>query len=210
MDIFHSDSTLQFAGFLSFPDISIPARALTFLTGKSGSGKSTYLRLLNATVLPSRGTILYRGKPIPEWPVLPYRREVLLAPQRDFLYDGTVRENFARFYGMREEAVPSDETIQEFLTLCCSDCSPDSLCTPLSGGEKQRVFLALFLSCQSPVLLLDEPTSALDEQTARRFFTRLKAYLAAHDMTVVCVCHSPELVREFQDHEVRLEDWHEQ
>ena len=210
MDIFRSDSTLQFADFLSFPDIAIPEHALTFLTGKSGSGKSTYLKLLNATALPSRGAISYRGKAISEWPVIPYRREVMLVPQRDFLYDGTVRENFERFYEMRDAPVPSDAKIQEALSICCSECSPDSSCTPLSGGEKQRVFLALFLSCQSPVLLLDEPTSALDEQTARRFFTRLKAYLAAHDMTVVCVCHSPELVREFQDHEVRLEDWHEQ
>lgn len=206
MDIFRSDSTLQFADFLSFPDIAIHEHALTFLTGKSGSGKSTYLKLLNATALPSRGTIYYREKAISECPVLSYRREVVLAPQRDFLFEGTVRENFRRFYEMRESPVPSDEQMREVLSLCCSDCTPDSDCTPLSGGEKQRVFLALFLSCRSPVLLLDEPTSALDDQTARLFFTQLKAYREAHGVTVVCVCHSPELVREFQDYEVRLED----
>ena len=207
MALFHSDPTLQFADFLSFPEIAIREHGFTFLTGKSGSGKSTYLRLLNATALPSRGQIVYRGKPVSEWPVLPYRQEVLLVPQRVFLYEGTIRENFARFYESRESPVPSDDRIREALSLCCSDSAPGASCGPLSGGERQRVFLAIYLSCRSPVLLLDEPTSALDDQTARRFFENLTAYRDATGVTIVCVCHSPALVEDFAEDDIVLEGW---
>ena len=206
MDLFQSDSTLQFAGFLSYPAISIHEHAMTFLTGKSGSGKSTSLRLLNATLRPSRGSIVYRGRPLDQWPPLAYRREVMLVPQRDFLYDATVRENFARFHEMRESPVPDDSRIRSALALGASDCTPDTPCSTLSGGERQRVFLALFLSCETPVLLLDEPTSALDDETSRRFLSGLDRYRKEKGVTVVCVCHRPELALEFGDERISLED----
>ena len=74
----------------------------------------------------------------------------------------------------------------------------------LSGGERQRVFLAIFLSAMPKVLLLDEPTAALDEQTSETLLHNLKQFCSQNNISVVCVCHNGELVRQFADQEIRL------
>ncbi len=204
MDIFSSDSELCFADFINYPEIKIPADSFTFITGKSGCGKSSYLKMLNATVIPSRGIIKYRGTPISEFSILDYRRKVTLVPQKVFLFDGTIRENFDKYYEMRETPAPSDEQIKEFLTICCADFPIDANCTSLSGGEQQRVFLSIFLSCKPDALLLDEPTAALDEKNAHSLFSSLKEFCSQNKITLVCVCHSRELADEFAEYEIRL------
>lgn len=77
-------------------------------------------------------------------------------------------------------------------------------CATLSGGERQRVFLAIFLSAMPKVLLLDEPTAALDEQTSETLLYNLKQFCSQNNISVVCVCHNGELVRQFADQEIRL------
>lgn len=62
-----------------------------------------------------------RSKPLEDYPVLDYRKEVMLVPQQVFLFDGTIRENFDLFYDMREEKQPLDEDVQRFLSICCAD-----------------------------------------------------------------------------------------
>lgn len=146
----------------------------------------------------------YRSKPLEDYPVLDYRKEVMLVPQQVFLFDGTIRENFDLFYDMREEKQPLDEDVQRFLSICCADFPLSANCATLSGGERQRVFLAIFLSAMPKVLLLDEPTAALDEQTSETLLHNLKQFCSQNNISVVCVCHNGELVRRFADQEIRL------
>lgn len=204
--LLRSDSDLQFQGFLDFPQMSFAAGDFSFLAGPSGSGKSTYLHLLNRTALPSRGEILFRDKPQQEYPVLDYRRKVLLAPQNVYLKDATIAENFQMFYRARGDAAPEDKVMREALELCLADFDPEDSTRTLSGGESQRVFLAIFLSSQPEVLLLDEPTAALDENTATTLLENLKGFTTTHDITVICVSHSENLIEKFSDHTVRLEE----
>ena len=205
MEILQSQRGLQFIPTITYPDIAITEGKFTFLTGESGCGKSTYLRLLNATVLPIAGNIQYRGAAIDiGMDIIEYRRKVVLTPQEVYLFDGTIETNFRNYYKMREESVPERAKMQEFLRVCCSLYPLDTLCDTLSGGERQRVFMAIFLSFNPEVLLLDEPTSALDEQTAKRMLTNLKSHCKTQDITVVAVCHSDELVRQFADIQIDL------
>ena len=162
MELFSSKEGLCFQQLITYPEIKINADCFSFITGKSGCGKSTYLRMLSATLSAPDGQIFYRSKPLEDYPVLDYRKEVMLVPQQVFLFDGTIRENFDLFYDMREEKQPLDEDVQRFLSICCADFPLSANCATLSGGERQRVFLAIFLSAMPKVLLLDEPTAALD------------------------------------------------
>ena len=184
---------------IAYPDISITEGAAAFLTGESGSGKSTLLRLFNGTLTPSSGRVLYNGRDIAGTDAVSLRREVLLAGQAVYLFDKTVRENFAEYYSYRDMAPPSDEKIREFLSLCLADFPLESLCASMSGGERQRVFTAICLSFMPKVLMLDEPTSALDTENAFRFMASLKAFCGKNGMTLVTVSHDKELVREFAD-----------
>ena len=197
MEYILTAKSLRFLDIIQYPDISFKEKTFTFITGESGCGKSTLLKLLNATLLPQQGQIFYRNHDISQENILEYRRKVLLVPQEVFLFEDSVKENFRIFYSMREQAIPSDETIKHFLHICHADFAIDNSCTTLSGGERQRVFLALFLSFLPDVLLLDEPTAALDENTSVILLTNIKSFCEENGITPICVCHNPELVQKF-------------
>lgn len=205
MYLIHSDSDLCFKNKIRYPEIKIEKEKFTFIVGKSGCGKSTYLKMLNRTVLPDRGSLYYCGKEISSYPVLDYRREMLLVPQEIFLLDSTVRENFDFYCNARSAPLLSDDEIEKFLRICCADFSPSDNCTKMSGGERQRVFLAIFLSLASKVLLLDEPTAALDGKTSEELLENLRSYCGKAHITVICVSHSERLVELFADNIIRLE-----
>ncbi len=209
MDFIHSENQMQFRDLITYPEISIAERSFTFIAGASGCGKSTYLKLLNRTVLPSQGTIMYQGKNIAGLPVLQYRKEVLLAPQAVFLLDGSIEDNFRFYYEAREETPPSPHQMKQYLETCCVNFTPSDDCTTLSGGERQRVFLAIFLSLASKVLLLDEPTAALDEATSIALLSSIRDYCRSQQITAICVCHNDSLIEKFSDATIRLEADHE-
>lgn len=195
---------LQYLDILNYPEISIPAHQTVFLTGESGCGKSTLLKLFNGTLDVSRGTIWYCGGDIAGMDTIVLRKQVLLASQEVFLFDGTIRENFKMYGEFREEACPGEEKMKEFLYVCCGEFDLDSRCEVMSGGERQRVFLAICLSFLPRVLMLDEPTAALDEATADVFFTRLKNFAAGNGITLIIICHNPRLVERFADKVITL------
>lgn len=182
---------------ISYPEITIHESPITFLTGPSGCGKSTLFRVLNGTLDPEEGAVLYQERDIRGLDPLTHRREVSLVSQEVFLFPGTIQENFRQFYQFRELPPPEREKIRRFLDLCCLPVAPDTECSNFSGGEKQRVYLAIFLSLNPKVLLLDEPTSALDTATSRMLFKNLAAYCQREGITLVLISHDPGLAEEF-------------
>ncbi|WP_459129661.1 ABC transporter ATP-binding protein [Guggenheimella bovis] len=204
MNLFDSTAGLYAIDHIVYPKITIEDVPMTFLTGPSGSGKSTYLRLLNRTLLPKAGTILYRGEEISKFPVLDYRKEVLLVPQEVFLLEDSIEENFRFYYSARGDALPSKEIMEHFLALSKLDQPLTADCKVLSGGEKQRVFLAIFLSLKPKVLLFDEPTAALDEKTSFELFTMLKESLMESKTSAVVVSHNESLKEHFADRSIQL------
>ena len=199
MYIINSIKGMQFLDLITYPEINIQENSFTFITGESGCGKSTYLKMLNATVVSNDGEIIFQNKKITEIPVLKYRSEVMLVPQEVYLFEGTIRDNFNLYYSFVEKPKLSETDMARFLSICCADLPTSASCGLLSGGEKQRVFLAIYLSCLPKVLLLDEPTAALDERTSNQFFSNLKSFCREQRITVVCVCHNNELVNRFAD-----------
>lgn len=204
MNAILSATGLKFLDLIAYPPIEINPAKATFLTGESGSGKSTLLKLLNATAAPSAGVILYEGSDVEGLDTVKLRREVVLAAQGVFLFDGTIRQNFDQFHDFRDEPPIGEEEIKRCLALCCAEFPPETRCETLSGGERQRVFLAIHLSFKPKVLMLDEPTSALDEATAFRLLTNVKAWCAENGTTLVAISHDQKLVEAFADEVIRL------
>ena len=190
---------LQFLDLIHYPDGSIPAGNITFITGESGTGKSTLLKLLNRSMSPSGGTIQYRNRSLEEYPVLSLRREVSLVAQSAYVFPGTIRENFREFHELRGQACPDDSTIRDFLEICRLDLSPDHRPDHLSGGERHRLYMALFLSFSPRVLLLDEPTAALDPANSRGVLEGIGQYARSSGMSLVVVSHELGLAGEYAD-----------
>lgn len=182
-----------------YDDFSIDKNEVVFVVGKSGSGKSTLLKLINNTLQLKSGRIFYKDENILNIKPVELRRNIIMTSQENFLFDMTIRENFHEFYKLRDLEELTDEEIAKFLKITNFDVDVNLDVEKLSGGEKQRVFLAIALSLNPEVLLLDEPTSALDNKTAFDMMKNIVDCCKHNDITLVVVSHARQLVDEFAD-----------
>jgi cell division transport system ATP-binding protein len=182
-------------------DVSLRVRKgeFVFLTGHSGSGKTTTLKLIHMSARPSAGDVLVCGHSsakTPESDVWKVRRKVGHVFQDFSLLPGrSALENVAfalEVTGARASAVLPKA--QRLLSQVGLAPKLGSLVHELSGGEQQRVAIARALVNDPFVLLADEPTGNLDDH-ATRGVMQLFGDINAKGMTVVIATHNLELVR---------------
>lgn len=162
------------------------------LLGRSGSGKTTTLKLINRLLVPSGGEICINGRPIREWDVIRLRRMMGYVIQEIGLFPHfTIERNIGLV--PKIEKWPGDrihQRVDELLKLVGLDPQIASRYPhELSGGQRQRVGVARALAADPPILLMDEPFGALDPLTRaelQREFLQLQARLGK---TIVFVTH---------------------
>ena len=204
MDIISVNQAV-FQSMIRYPDIKIAKGKTTFIHGPSGCGKSTLLKLINGTTSPDSGEIFYKGNNIENIDTIDLRREILLVAQSVFLFTGTIEENFKKYYEYRDRDLPTKETMEKFLKICSAEFSLETRCETMSGGERQRVYIAIFLSFMPDVLMLDEPTSALDNTSSDIMMSNIKNFSKDNEMTTIVVSHYLTLAEKYGDDIIVLE-----
>ncbi len=163
------------------------------ITGASGAGKSTVLRLCVGLETASSGDIRLEGTSLSRWNIFELRHRVSYLPQLPMTLDGTVRENLLlpwTFAANRSLTPPTGEAMREGLDkLNLNDTSLDTSALSLSVGQKQRVCFLRTLLVKPDVLLLDEPESALDPEN-REIIQRSAADFNRGGGTVLWVSHN--------------------
>jgi len=200
------------AGTFALRDVSIELAKgeFVFLTGSSGAGKTSLLRLIFGAERPSEGQIVVLGRNIArlgESAVPPLRRQIGVVFQ-DFklLPRRTVEENVA--LALQVTGTPPRETrARVFAILKQLGLQHRRYHHPLSlsGGEQQRVAIARALVNEPQILLADEPTGNLDPELTVEIMD-LIASAALRGTTVVVATHELEIVRRYGKRVVRLED----
>ncbi len=196
---------LCFRDMLCYPDIDIARGSVTFLAGASGSGKTTLLRLMNATISPSSGNVLFDGQNICEMDKIALRRRMILAGQMPYLFRGSVADNFLAYHEIHETTAPARAAMREYLDICGIGVEGDASCDVMSGGERQRVFLAIALSMLPEALLLDEPTSAMNHELSHRVLENIIRFASKKKITLLIVSHDLSLRERFAQCVVELE-----
>lgn len=163
------------------------------LLGRSGSGKTTTLKLINRLLLPTEGEVLVEGRSTTEWDPIRLRRRIGYVIQEVGLFPHfSVERNIGlvpTLEGWDKERIRA--RVFELLRLVGLDPEQFALRRPheLSGGQRQRVGVARALAADPPVLLMDEPFGALDPVTRAEMqgeFSRLQKQLSK---TIVFVTH---------------------
>lgn len=187
-------------GPLVLDDVSVtlPAESRVAVVGETGSGKTTFVKLLTRLMDPSVGSVLLADVPVDEVRFSSLRRRVVMVPQEGSLFDGTIAENVAM--GIRDTpAGQTPDTIVRavFVELGIADWLdelPQGMGTnvgerggALSAGERQLVALARAHVANPDVLVLDEATSAVDPATEVRLQRALNGLTRGR--TVVSVAH---------------------
>ena len=195
---------------LSDITVHIKKGEFCFLTGPSGAGKTTFLKLVFREELPSQGQILVGGRnvtAIPDGQIPELRRSIGVVFQ-DFklLKRKTILENVA--FVLRILAVPGKEQKRRaFAALKAVGLHHKMHAYPLqlSGGEQQRVAIARALVNEPTVLLADEPTGNLDERATRGVFQLLRD-INASGTAVVMATHDLDLVRQAPYRVIELQE----
>jgi cell division transport system ATP-binding protein len=180
-------------------DLTLTTSSFQFLTGASGAGKSSLLKLIYLAHAPSRGLVSLFGQDIASTPrsELPFlRRRVGVVFQEFRLLDHlSAFDNAAlplRVAGLRPAQYRDD--VRELLDWVGLRARADALPPTLSGGEKQRLAVARAVVTRPALLVADEPTAAVDPRAAARL---LKLFVELNRMgtTVLIASHDEELVR---------------
>lgn len=176
----------QYPGVLAVNDISfsIPTGICFGLLGPNGAGKTTTIEMLEGIQTPTGGTVLYRGEPLGRR----YREEVGIQFQhtalQEFLTVGETLELFKRLY---QHTLP----IPELIELCSLTDIINRDTRKISGGQRQRLLLALALINDPNLIFLDEPTTGLDPQARRNFWDLVKL-VKSRNKTIVLTTHYME------------------
>jgi putative ABC transport system ATP-binding protein len=171
-------------------DISVQLHAgeVLAVVGPSGSGKSSFLRLLNRLDEPTSGTVFFEDRDYRQIPPRELRRKVGMVTQRPFLFPGSVFQNVSFGPQQRGEAF-SEAQAEDLLTRVGMGGYGSRDVANLSGGEAQRVSLARALANSPTVLLLDEPTSALDDQAKAGVEGLIQDIIRETHLTCILVTH---------------------
>jgi ABC-2 type transport system ATP-binding protein len=154
------------------------------LLGPNGAGKTTTVEMMEGVTPPTSGEVLYRGEPLGAR----FREEAGIQFQKTALQDFlTVRETLALFTRLYPRRRPVDELIRT----CALEQVADRDNRKLSGGQMQRLLLAISLANDPRVLFLDEPTTGLDPQARHNFWELLRS-IKAEGRTVLLTTHYME------------------
>jgi osmoprotectant transport system ATP-binding protein len=163
------------------------------LLGRSGSGKTTTLKLINRLIEPTRGRILVDGKPTVDWDPIRLRRHIGYVIQETGLFPHfTIERNVGLVPGL--EGWPREKVnlrVRELLSMV--GLEPDVFVhrypSELSGGQRQRVGVARALAADPPIVLMDEPFGALDPITRAELQKEFGSLASQLHKTIVFVTH---------------------
>ena len=174
-------------------NLTFEANKTTAIVGRSGSGKSTILSLLNKLYTINSGEILIDGHNIDTLTEDSLRDNIGVVTQAPYIFNRTIRENlqFINQNATEEEMISALKRAHIYDFICTLEGGLDSRVGEnglmLSGGQKQRLAIARILLKDSPIIVLDEATSALDNESQQLIVNAIEDLKKDH--TIIIVAH---------------------
>ncbi|MGH7906631.1 MAG: ABC transporter ATP-binding protein [Candidatus Binataceae bacterium] len=181
-------------------NVSVAAGEKLAIVGRTGSGKSTMMKLLTRLLEPTAGRILIDGRDIHDLPLQALRRAVGVVPQEPNLFSDTLARNiaFGRAGAPRAEIEKSAMIAGLESELAALPRGLDTIVgergMSLSGGQKQRVTIARLLVYNPSIVVLDDALSSVDTETERSVLTSLEENVRGR--TAIVVSHRASTVRD--------------
>lgn len=163
--------------------------SVTLITGESGVGKTTFLKILAGFIEPDHGRINVNGV---EWVNMQTKKNI--SPQKRLV--GFVFQDYALFPNMTvlqhlQYATKDEMWIEKLLTISKLESFLNHLPVYLSGGQQQRLAIIRALATKPEILLMDEPFSALDIEIKQYLINELATIFELLGTTVLIVSHNP-------------------
>lgn len=184
--------------------ITIPEHQITTLIGPNGSGKSTLLQLLTRQLRPTSGTVFLDDKDLWELDAQTSAQKIAIVQQQHQLYDEITVKDLVQLGRLPYQStlfsdLDNENTASILRQLNLTDLAT-KLVNQLSGGQAQRVWLALALNQHPQYLFLDEPTTYLDLHYQARFLAQLRALNQSTGLTIVMILHDLNQALRYSDY----------
>lgn len=212
MNLFEIDGVTKKYGSRTVLDVSglkLQKDRIYAVMGPNGSGKTTFLRLLNLLESPDSGQIRFMGEDInaPASKRLNISRRMCMVFQRPFMFHSSVFNNVAYGLKLRKESkADCEKKVREVLEFVGMSSFANQLATRLSGGEMQRVALARALVLRPQLLLLDEPTANLDPNSVKHIEKIIRSWHQQYNTSVIAVTHNLFQAKRLADESILLID----
>jgi iron complex transport system ATP-binding protein len=193
-------------------DLHVEEGSITTLIGANGSGKSTLLKAFGRLLAPSAGTVRLAGTPISSLSARAVARRLAILPQRPLTPAATSVADLVMRGRHPHQSLLRPWTPADAATVAAAMAATgvaevaDRDVNSLSGGQLQRVWIALVLAQQTPTILLDEPTTFLDLAHQLDVLRLVRGINRERGATIVMVLHDLSLAARFSDRLVVVHD----
>lgn len=194
-------------------NLEIGTGEFVYITGTTGSGKSTLIKLLDTEIVPTKGTVMVGNTNVGKlrYSKVPYYRRTIGVVFQEYrlLPKKTVFENVA--FALEVVDTPRKELrrrVKEVLKLVGLTDKYASLPKHISGGQKQRVAIARAIANRPKILIADEPTGNLDPATSEEIITLLEKINKEEGTTILIVTHDANIVRNHPKRTIKIEAGH--
>ena len=171
-------------------NLEVQAGDFLTLTGPSGGGKSTLLKIIASLISPSDGEIIFQGQNQRDYEITTYRQLVSYCFQQPSLFGQTVADNLQFPFVIRNEASSQVQIEQALTKVNLPTSYLNKNITELSGGEKQRVALLRNTMFLPKILLLDEVTVGLDARSIEIVHQFIKQLWQEAGLTIIQITHN--------------------
>ncbi|OKL36088.1 ABC transporter ATP-binding protein [Domibacillus mangrovi] len=193
-------------------NVEIPKGKITTIIGSNGCGKSTLLKTISRILKPKKGTVFLDGKSIHQQSTKELAKQMAMMPQSPTVPQGlTVYElvSYGRYphqkgLGRLKEA--DKKAIEWSLDVTGVKAFANSEVDSLSGGQRQKVWIAMTLAQETDIILLDEPTTYLDMAHQLDILKLLKKLNEQENRTIVMVLHDLNHAARFSDYLITMNE----
>ena len=180
-------------------DITIQAGEMLAIVGNSGSGKSTFLNMIGGLDKPTAGRLYVDGKNLfsmDEESLISYKKNTV-----GFVWQNNARNLLPYLTALQNVQMPllldnakdRESRALELLELVGLRDKKDSKLSQLSGGEQQRIAIAIAIANRPKILLADEPTGSVDVKTGNYILDIFRKITREEHTTIIIVTHNPDL-----------------
>jgi ABC-type bacteriocin/lantibiotic exporters, contain an N-terminal double-glycine peptidase domain len=180
--------------------LEVAAGEMIAITGYTGAGKSTLIKLIAGMYKPQAGTLLFNGQDIRQLNAMEMRRSIAYVPQVVQMFHGTIAQNIRLNNGLAtdeeiEVATEKAGVLEDILNLPegFNTKIGDTAANKYPPGFVRSIAIARALVSQAKIILFDEPGASLDDESDARFMRQLEKLKG--DRTVVMVSHRPSHIR---------------
>ncbi|GEA61486.1 ABC transporter ATP-binding protein [Vibrio comitans] len=193
-------------------NLDIEPGKLTILIGSNGCGKSTLLKCMARVLKPMSGQVLLNGEDINKQNPKSVAKQLALLPQGPIAPEGlTVKQLVAQgryphqsFF--QQWSTEDEEAVLEAMQMANVEELQNRPISEMSGGQRQRCWIAMVLAQQTDIILLDEPTTYLDLKVQVDLLSLLSQLAHDHGRTLVVVLHELNLAASYADHLVMVKN----